>query len=261
MNTIYAICTKCYRAFGIKGDELTIANANMPQHCLFDKGVYVCQGTQDDLIFWDEYRKSYPLFPLEPVCDGQTKYSPEIYENKKQCLIEEKNDRSKARRNLILNWSARLFFIMAFLILPMGTCFHRYQSVVYRADKGIEWLWRARATNELNTMSESMSRGYDMLSNYSGNPCWFFPKPDTDYELINGNLLQNIKTCKEWAMSISRDNMAYQQAVQNMQETIVELVDHYKLADGWLWRTWWMVLYWLLSVIFWGYWLYRKATE
>ena len=102
---------------------------------------------------------------------------------------------------------------------------------VYPADQAKEWLWRARATNDLADMAKYLGKAELLLQSYRGNPIWIFPTPDTDYDLIRGNIREVIANCEAWGGGSQKD-FAYQQAVHNLQETIVEIAEHLSLANG-----------------------------
>lgn len=116
------------------------------------------------------------------------------------------------------------------LVMPVYQYFY-YGANTYDADIGLEWVWRARATNDLKDMANYLQKSLQQLDRYHGNPVWLYPKPDYNYDLIKGNIQEVIKNCEEWSKQPS-DSMAYQQAVHNLQTTLEEIADHLTHANG-----------------------------
>lgn len=152
------------------------------------------------------------------------------------------------------------FFTLALMtILTVATwvpySYVIYSSQVYPLDIAEDWIWRARASTDLAAMANYMEKALDQLATYHGNPCWFFPTPDTNYDYIK----ENIQECINSSFSFEGEmgSMAYQQLVHNLQETILELEDHLNLSEGWLYFTMpWTIyaiieldLLWILPII------------
>lgn len=114
----------------------------------------------------------------------------------------------------------------------LGQAWSFHASTVYPADTAMEWLWRARATNDLGNMDTYLQKSLDGLQNYHGNPAMIFPTPDTNYDLIKDNINETIATAKKIANATDVGSMAHQQAVQNLQETVKEIADHLSNADS-----------------------------
>lgn len=110
-------------------------------------------------------------------------------------------------------------------------------NTTYPLRQAIEWNWRARATNNLVDMATNLNRSISLLEPYHGNPAWIFPTPDTDLDQIRLNLVESRDTALAVAASESIGSFGYQQAVQNLQETIVEINGHIELSKGWFVRT------------------------
>jgi hypothetical protein len=147
-----------------------------------------------------------------------------------------------------------LLAVAIYLIVIFGTIggyLVTYQNNQYQADIGKEWLWRARATNDLDDMAAYLERSLSYLDNYSGNPCWLYPTPDTNYDYIKTNIREVIENCNQW--NDTQDSFSYQQAVRNLQETIIEIAEHVDLANGWLTSP--SVWYWILWSLWWWIWL------
>lgn len=123
--------------------------------------------------------------------------------------------------------TALVIGIFAYVLLAgaiVNSGFVNYtQNGLYEIDQAREWLWRARATNDLVDMSKYLNKTLDLMKPYNGNPNWWFPKPDTDFTLIKDNIKECVANCLNFQ---NEDDMAYQQAVHNLQETIIEIEDH-----------------------------------
>lgn len=113
-----------------------------------------------------------------------------------------------------------------------------YQTAEYPIAISQEYLWRARATNDLYDMEFYLNKSLDMLKPFTGNPAWWFPKPDTDFDLIKQNIFTSAQTCKTIRMNSTPSDLGYQQAVQNLQETIIEINDHLDIARNYNGKTW-----------------------
>ena len=105
-------------------------------------------------------------------------------------------------------------------------------TTTYPLRQAIEWNWRARATNNLVDMAANLNRSIALLGPFHGNPSWIFPTPDTDLDQIRQNTVESRDTALAVASSEAIGSFGYQQAVQNLQETIVEINDHLNLAKG-----------------------------
>jgi hypothetical protein len=128
---------------------------------------------------------------------------------------------------------AMLIIWIITIVIGVGASITHYNDVTYQADQGKEWLWRARATNDLNDMARYLQEAENKLGQFHGNPSWWFPKPDTDYDLINTNIKEVIHNAQSFNAT-NQSSFSYQQAVQNLQETIVEIVSHVDGANWWL---------------------------
>ena len=89
-----------------------------------------------------------------------------------------------------------------------------------------------RATNNLVDMATNLNRSIALLVPFQGNPAWVFPTPDTDMDQIRLNLIESRDTALAVAATETIGSFGYQQAVQNLQETIIEINDHLALAKG-----------------------------
>lgn len=127
------------------------------------------------------------------------------------------------------------------LILVAGISFigmlNTADSTAYPIAQAREWNWRARATNNLIDMSTNLNRSIELLTPFHGNPAWFFPKPDTDIDQIRLNLEETRDTAITIAATAVIGSQGYQQAVQNLQETIIEINEHLEGIRTWLYIT------------------------
>ena len=110
-------------------------------------------------------------------------------------------------------------------------------TTTYPLRQAIEWNWRARATNNLVDMATNLNRSIALLVPFQGNPAWVFPTPDTDMDQIRLNLIESRDTALAVAATETIGSFGYQQAVQNLQETIIEINDHLALAKGYYVRS------------------------
>lgn len=123
-------------------------------------------------------------------------------------------------------------------------------SPTYDTAKATDWVWRARATNDLNDMANNLNKAYDIIKDMEGNPVWLWPTPWTDIEQIKLNLQECIKNCETY--SNLTDQMAYQQAVHNLQETLVEIADHLGAVSSW---QYWTPFNTFVITFWWWFWI------
>lgn len=146
-------------------------------------------------------------------------------------------------RNAILVLS----YVLLIFLGTVGTI-AVYSDDAYSVSQAENWVWRARATNDLDDMANYTQKALNILEPYNGNPKWYFATPDTNYDYIKDNLREVIRNCE--SINATADDMAYQQAVSNMQETLVEIADHVNSTVYWEYATPWFAI-WLVLVSFW----------
>jgi len=105
---------------------------------------------------------------------------------------------------------------------------------VYDIRKSKEWLWKARASTDLNVMADYMDKALDEIKDRHGNPCWFFRTIETDFEIIKTILQQNIMAAREIALTEPKGSYGYQRAIDNIQEVIIEINEHLSICMDWL---------------------------
>lgn len=145
-------------------------------------------------------------------------------------------DRAQARSWLRDSYICTLVLLLIFGIAGAGL-WNVAVNTTYPLRQAIEWNWRARATNNLMDMATNLNRSIALLEPYHGNPSWIFPTADTDLDQIRLNIIESRDTALAVAGNESIGSFGYQQAVQNLQETIVEINEHLALAKGWYVRT------------------------
>jgi hypothetical protein len=150
----------------------------------------------------------------------------------------------------------RIYLKVALFVLGIGLViggiaypFANYSaSGAYQVDQAQQWLWRARATNDLYDMEFYLNKTYQGLIPFTGNPCWIFPKPDTDFDQIKMNIQECAASAHAVRLNTTVGSFGYQQAVSNLQETLSEIADHLSSASDWLQHT---AAFWILEVSFW----------
>jgi hypothetical protein len=121
-------------------------------------------------------------------------------------------------------------WILLAIAIPCGWFVH-YGNTAYDIDQAQDWVWRARATNDLLDMAKYLNESLVLLEPFDGNPNWWYPRPDTDFELIKTNIRECVANCITF--SALENEMAYQQAVNNLQETEMEIASHLAIAGSW----------------------------
>jgi hypothetical protein len=96
-----------------------------------------------------------------------------------------------------------------------------------------EYLWRARASIDLDEMADYMNKAKSAIANRTGNPNWLFHLPDTDFDLIKHDLEINIQTALNISATETVGSYGYQRAVNNLEEVSIELNDHLDASIGW----------------------------
>jgi len=122
-------------------------------------------------------------------------------------------------------------------------------SMVLDVLQAKEYLWRARASINLDEMADYMSEAGTAIADRTGNPNWLFHLPDTDFDLIKHDLDKNIQAAIDISATESIGSYGYQRAVNNIEEVCVELNTHLDGAITWL--TDWSPTTLLLNAIAW----------
>jgi hypothetical protein len=144
-------------------------------------------------------------------------------------------------------WAQMIVYFVLIILLATGLIL-AVNGEAYDCKKAENWVWRARATNDLTDMAKYTSRALEELGELSGNPSWWFPAPDTDYDLIKSNMEEVIRNCA--VINVTMDTMAYQQAVNNLQETLAEIADHIHIARDWVvWNLFNVIILILMCVV------------
>lgn len=106
-------------------------------------------------------------------------------------------------------------------------------SMVVDIMQAKEYLWRARASINLDQMADYMSRAETAIADRTGNPNWLFHLPDTDFDLIKHDLDKNIQTALNISATETPGSDGYQRTVNNLEEVSIELNDHLDAAIRW----------------------------
>lgn len=150
----------------------------------------------------------------------------------------------------MVNVSVKKICVLVYVLLLVFVVYTdvtSYNGTCYEMNKSRDWAYRARATNDLSDMSKYLNESYNITARFHGNPCWFYPTPDTDIDLISSNLHECIVNCQK---NQNLSDMAYQQAVHNLQETINEVADNINAASGWLFWSPWIIF--VTTMPIWG---------
>ena len=158
---------------------------------------------------------------------------------------------------LVGKYVASSLLVVGFLCCVVGTIMNpivTYNTKVYPVSQAENYLWRARATNDLASMAGYFNQSLALLAPFHGNPAyWWYPKPDTDLDLIKQDITTDMLQCINFT-GVPPENMSYQLAVQDLQETINELTSHLDSAKNWLqfnpFNTWLEVGFVVGSIVF-----------
>jgi len=136
---------------------------------------------------------------------------------------------------------------LIWLLILVAVAFMWYGQEPYQVNKARDWIDRAKATNDLKDMAKYVNTSLAILEPYHGNPKWWFPTPDTDLDLIKDNMKEVIRNCEQ--SSGIQDDFAYQQAVHNLQDTLLQIRSHIADASMWIFIQPWGVF--LISGLVW----------
>jgi len=123
-------------------------------------------------------------------------------------------------------------------------------SMVLDVLQAKEYLWRARASINLDGMADYMSKAKTAIVNRTGNPNWLFHLPDTDFDLIKHDIDENIQAAMNISATESMGSYGYQRAVNNIEEVSIELNMH--LDGAIVWSTDWHPITLVLNAIAWS---------
>ena len=118
----------------------------------------------------------------------------------------------------------------------------------YQANKAIGNLWNARSTDNLTEIGNFYTVAINDIKDLHGNPKWFFPTPDFDWDMLKKRMKDNAEAA--YKMSVSNNSFAIQQFLTNNQKYIDEIVEH--IADARDWQVWWTqsaLLQWFIDPI------------
>jgi len=96
-----------------------------------------------------------------------------------------------------------------------------------------EYLWRARASIDLEEQARYMGESLKALEGRRGNPNWLWHLPDTDFDLIKRDLQRNIDMALNISKTESKGSYGYQRAIDNVEEVCVELNEHLDISIRW----------------------------
>jgi hypothetical protein len=162
----------------------------------------------------------------------------------------------RARRALIMQRRNKAALSILIIIGVLGITVYGYyfaygrNSMVLDVLQAKEYLWRARASINLDEMADYMSEAKTAIADRTGNPNWLFHLPDTDFDLIKHDLDKNIQAATNISATEDIGSYGYQRAVNNIEEVCVELNTHLDGAITWL--TDWNPTTLLLNVIVWA---------
>jgi len=118
---------------------------------------------------------------------------------------------------------AILFLLTWFIIIPIGTGIHFWYigrpNSVYDIWKCKDYLWRARASTDLIEIANYFEKALNEIKDRHGNPKWYYPTPDTDFDLIKKTMKQTINNVIEIANKEEKGSYGYQRAIDNIEET------------------------------------------
>lgn len=109
-----------------------------------------------------------------------------------------------------------------------------YPTKIYPVDIARGWVDQADSTSNLSAMADHLARALSVLEPYRGNPAWVFPTPTTDFGAIKENIRETIALARSVAEQEGASSFAYQQAVNNLQDNVLENLKK-RLADAGSW--------------------------
>lgn len=107
-------------------------------------------------------------------------------------------------------------------------------GAVYDINKAQEWLWKARASTDLEVMADYMEKGLLEIEHRHGNPSWWFPTVSSDFDVIKAVIQENIDSAREVASIEEKGSYGYQRAIDNIEEATIEVNEHLDTTTIWL---------------------------
>ena len=115
-----------------------------------------------------------------------------------------------------------------------------FPSASYDVRKAKQWLWKARASTDLEVMADYIQKGLNEIEDRHGNPCWWYATAETDFDVIKSVLQENINSAREIAATEEKGSYGYQRAIDNIEEAVIEVNMHLSATMDWI--TWKSVL-------------------
>jgi hypothetical protein len=106
-----------------------------------------------------------------------------------------------------------------------------YPDYQYPMQKASDYLNLAGATANLTQIAGYVSNSYQLVQNFSGNPVWWYPTPDTSWGLLKADMISTISIAEHVAANSSGpDSYAYQQEVSNIHTNLIPNIQN-RLSD------------------------------
>lgn len=123
------------------------------------------------------------------------------------------------RGNVLTAWF--VFFLILTAAMPVHALFFAWPPRTYGADKAVAEIRKAEASNNLNEVARYLGNALKELEPYQGNPCWWYPTAQTNWDRIRENL-KSLKLSAE-TLEANPSSFSYQQMLHNLEDELAEL--------------------------------------
>jgi hypothetical protein len=126
--------------------------------------------------------------------------------------------------------------VIAYLVISVVWYFAvAYPQGIYPLDQAKGWINQADSTSDLKVMADNLGKALTILDKYEGNPVWWYPTPTTSFDEIKHNIEESIDLAIDVSEKEGTGSFAYQQAVHNLQDNVLEnLKERMSDAGHWL---------------------------
>jgi len=148
--------------------------------------------------------------------------------------------------------ASSFWFFLTILLVVLGVILGVYHWIAdcYPLHIAVGYLEQAEVAAYADDMISLVKKAYEITSKYHGNPCWWFPTPKTNFDLINKNL-KNIIDRLYLIKKLPKTSDAYQQALDDIRGKLRTIRECIASSIHWVYWNWTTVLSIIICFFLW----------